>query len=145
MLGKCDPFCRLSFDNQIYESDYKKRTYEPEWQQTFKFTYLLRPSAKAIPEFNVRLFDYDSATAADEIGVASLSGENMLQFALAPNGWASEGEVVVFNDGSPVMGKDGEQTRQVGVTMSMLTRFSAWACTCMHARRLMQMHARSIM
>ena len=120
MLGKCDPYCRLQFDNQIFESEVKKKTYTPTWNQAFKFTYTLRPSAKAAPELDVRLFDFDSATAADEIGGASVSGQSMLRFFLAPNGWASEGEVFVFNDGSPVMGKDDEQTRQVGVILSVL-------------------------
>lgn len=129
VLGKCDAFCRLSFDKQFFESEVIKRSYEPNWNQKFKFSTIVRRShsARDVPELYLELFDYDSATASDLIGVARVKGESMLNFCTAPSGWTSQGDVVVEKDGEAVIGKDEGRTRHVVVKLLFACHSSFWS------------------
>ena len=90
------------------------------WNQAFTFSAVVRPSSTIVPDLDIQLFDFDSATAADEIGVASVAGASILKFCWAPSGWTSQGDVVVQKDGDVVTGKDGGPTRHVEVNVHVL-------------------------
>jgi hypothetical protein len=167
VLGKCDAFCKLSFDKQFFESEVIKKSYEPGmclhtharctclcawpsllqhdarvpfllcshqpvWNQAFTFSAVVRPSSTNVPDLDIQLFDFDSATAADEIGVATVAGASILKCCRAPSGWTSQGDVVVKKDDEVVTGKDGGPTRHVEVNARLDFRFLG---VCRHLMR----------
>jgi len=45
-VGTCDPFCRVAWKEQVFETQVVSRTYTPEWNEAFTFQpHTVRPAA----------------------------------------------------------------------------------------------------
>jgi hypothetical protein len=70
-----DPYCKVSFNRQVRQTEPKYRTLEPRWGASFRFH--IRDPAGSLSALVVQLYDHDFFTSDDDIGAATLSEDAM--------------------------------------------------------------------
>lgn len=105
LLGKCDPYAKLMFQDVEYKTTVVKNTYDAEWMDTFNFD--VDDACKNIPfAFVVSLWDFDTASKDDEIGSFSISAARVSDLFRASLGSVAEASFLVLDAGKPVLGHD---------------------------------------
>lgn len=85
-IGKCDAYCALEWAQQTHETEPHLKTYMPEWNKTFPFKPCeVRAVPAPVGEFALRVFDFDSVTDSELIGVAFVSAEDMAKVSRSRN------------------------------------------------------------
>ncbi|KIJ45255.1 hypothetical protein M422DRAFT_207610 [Sphaerobolus stellatus SS14] len=75
--GKSDPYAVFSFNNQkVFKSQTKKKTLNPEWDETFEFTVPSRVGSR----FEVELFDWNQIEQSKSLGVGVIDLEDLEPF-----------------------------------------------------------------
>jgi len=68
--GKSDPYAKLTLQGVTHKSKTIKKTLDPEWNESFKWSGLLRELSSE--PLQLHLFDYDFARSDDKLGHASV-------------------------------------------------------------------------
>lgn len=107
MVGKCDPFVRLEYASQVYETQVVKSTYQPRFNETFMINL-----GRNITSLKITLWDWERLRAAEFIGGHTIRGEELeeivrnnslrVDIPMPPiQVRDDEGKVVVGKDGQP--------------------------------------------
>lgn len=109
MWGYCDAFIELEYKNQKCKSVVVKNTLSPDWKPEEKFLFDL--SKGEIDDLKITLKDWNRLTAIKMLGMASISAEKLKQLMAGEKASRLGNEFyLTAPDGSPLVGKDEEQT-----------------------------------
>lgn len=105
IMGKCDPYCVVSFEGQDYRTETKKNCYEAEYDEVFNLD--IPSSAKGTrSSMKVTVWDWDATSKDDEVGFFTLSAERMSEIFRGALGASGQETFAVLADGKPVVGHD---------------------------------------
>jgi len=105
LLGKCDPYAKLNFQEIEYKTKVVKNVYDAEWMDAFDLD--VDDVCLGVQSgFVVSLWDYDTASKDDEIGNFKISASRVSElFKSALNSECEESFAVCFG-GKAVQGHD---------------------------------------
>lgn len=110
ILGKCDPYATLRFQERDYKTDVVKNSYDAEWMA--KFNLDVDDAAKGTrSDIIVTVWDWDAASADDEIGSFKISAARVSEMCRAALGSGAEDTFIVCEGGRPVLGQDKKRCR----------------------------------
>ncbi len=102
---KVDPYVKIAFNGVEHASLVRKRTYSPEWQQSFLFH--VKEVAGAVGCLHAAVIDWDRFSQDDIIGYVEVSERAMRNILGQDHGWASEQTLTIRSDKRTVTGHDG--------------------------------------
>jgi hypothetical protein len=102
---KVDPYLKLAFNGVEYESLVRKRTYSPDWNQSFVFH--MKEASDVFDGLKLAVMDWDRLTEHDLIGFAEIKEEAMCDILSQENNWSQEQTIEIQNKGKPILGHDG--------------------------------------
>ena len=125
LFMKVDPYVKVAFNGAEHNSLVRKRTYSPDWQQSFLFH--VADAAGAVGKLSLAVMDWDRFSRDDIIGYVEVSERAMHAILGQDHGWASEQTLTVRSDRRTVTGHDG---RPAELTL----RFRVlWPAACLAA------------
>lgn len=117
IMGKCDGYAVLSFDECEYKTQVIKNSYTAEWDEVFSLDVdEIEKEMKS--DISVTVWDWDRATSHDRVGSIRIPASRVLELFRCPLGSQAQHTFTLTEDGKPVVGHD-KQSCEVTIKMSL--------------------------
>ena len=117
MMGKCDGYAVLSFEECEYKTNIIKNSYTAEWDEMFSLDVdEIEKELKS--DISVTVWDWDRASAHDRIGSIRIPASRVCELFRCPLGSQAQHTFTLYEDGKPVVGHD-KQKCEVTLKMSL--------------------------
>ena len=75
VIGTCDAFCEVRWQDQIFKSSVIKNSLNPTWEETFTFPFTKTDDLGALGDVTLVLMDWNMMSGNKEVGFATIGKE----------------------------------------------------------------------
>ena len=121
-FGSCDGLTRLKYHNKTYDTDVRKNTFSPVWNQEIRLNVHEVAKAGSFP-LEIMVFDWNASGEEDLVGLASIPAEEISSMFEGTLGATKKHKLHLKDaEGQDVVGHDKQRT-EIHLTTQPFKRF----------------------